>query len=54
MGLSKRDVKIATIFTGVEIVTLTAWFAVINNPILAVITLGVGLELEHLISRLKG
>ena len=54
MGLSQRDVKIATIFTGVEVVTLSIWFAVINNPVLAVTTLAVGLELEHLISRLKG
>jgi len=54
-GLSKRDIKIAIIFTIVEIVTLEGWLILRPGDYIGSIAiLSSGLLIEHLISRIKG
>ena len=52
--ITRRDVKITVVFTIVEIVTLIAWIQTLSQPVLSASIIGVGLFVEHLISRLKG
>jgi hypothetical protein len=58
VGLTRRDIGITAVFTTVELVTLTAWGALIGVPFAfsagAAVILLIGLSIEHLVSRLKG